>query len=64
MFVLKFLKGVFLFVGGMVAFITGIFALLGLGAVGKYAINHPREDEFEIGANVAKENFKGLRWYF
>lgn len=63
MIVLKFLKGVFLFVGGMAAFITGILALLGLGAVGKYAIDHPGEDDFEIGTNVAKENFKGLRWY-
>lgn len=64
MFVLKFLKGVFLFVGGVAAFITGILALLGLGSVGRYAIDHPEEDDFEIGANVAKENFKGLRWYF
>lgn len=64
MFVLKFLKGVILFIIGALAFITGIYALLGLGAVGKHAIEHPeKEDAFEIGADAVKENFKGLRWY-
>lgn len=57
MFVLKLVKGIVLFVGGMFTFLMGAAAFIGIGTVKKYVDDHPDENEIEAGVNVTKEAF-------
>lgn len=55
MFVLKLVKGIVLFVGGMFTLFMGAAAFIGISTVKKYVDDHPDENEIEAGVNVTKE---------